>query len=53
MPDITMCEDKECPMKNKCYRFTAVPSMRQSYFEESPREGNDCKYKWSLTHDEA
>jgi len=53
MPDITMCQDKECPMKNKCYRYTAVPSMRQSYFAESPREGNECKYKWSLTHDEA
>lgn len=53
MPDITMCDDKECPMREGCYRFTAKPSMRQAYFVKSPREGNECKYKWSLRHDEA
>ena len=41
MPDIAMCENKKCPKKDKCYRFTAEPSERQSYakFEEK-----DCKY---------
>lgn len=45
MPDITMCNDKECPKRMKCYRFTAlVNKNRQSYFIESPREWTDCDY---------
>lgn len=26
MPDITMCVNKKCPLRMKCYRFTAVPT---------------------------
>jgi hypothetical protein len=37
MPDITMCEGVDCPLKNDCYRFTASPSeFRQSYFMGIP-----------------
>jgi hypothetical protein len=25
MPDITMCQNKLCPSKDTCYRFTATP----------------------------
>lgn len=31
MPDITMCSGIDCPMKDKCYRFTAIPRDRQSW----------------------
>lgn len=32
MPDITMCDDKHCPSRRTCYRFTATPSVfSQSY----------------------
>jgi len=31
MPDIAMCNNKTCPASSYCYRFTATPSMRQSY----------------------
>lgn len=31
MPDITMCRNDECPLKEKCYRFIAEPNYRQSY----------------------
>lgn len=32
MADISMCEDRQCPAKDYCYRFTAHPSpMWQSY----------------------
>ena len=35
--DITMCDGKECPMKENCYRFTATPNkFRQSYFMKAP-----------------
>ncbi len=44
MPDITMCEGDGCETKNTCYRFTAIPSMRQSYFTESPIVNNGCGY---------
>ena len=32
MPDITMCLNKACPLRHKCYRFTAKPNADyQSY----------------------
>lgn len=31
MPDITKCEGGECPIKNKCYRYTSPSSMYQSF----------------------
>jgi len=44
MPDITMCKDDTCPLRWKCYRYMAIPSGRQSYFTESPREVARCEY---------
>lgn len=32
MPDISMCNNTQCPSKEYCYRFTATPSLVwQSY----------------------
>jgi len=32
MPDISMCKNKECPSREKCYRYMAIPSdIWQSY----------------------
>jgi hypothetical protein len=32
MPDITMCVNNDCPYKDTCHRFTAVPDkFWQSY----------------------
>jgi hypothetical protein len=31
MPDISMCKNEDCPVKNNCYRFLAKPSFLQSY----------------------
>lgn len=36
MPDITMCPGDKCPRKSDCYRATATPSERQSYFAWAP-----------------
>lgn len=45
MPDITMCTDESCPVKEKCWRHEAPPSeFRQSYFCESPRLEETCEY---------
>jgi hypothetical protein len=31
MPDITMCANSNCRARRLCYRYTAIPSRRQSY----------------------
>ncbi len=31
MPDITICKNYECKIKNKCYRYLAKPDKYQSY----------------------
>lgn len=46
MPDITMCVNKECPLRMKCYRFTAIPiPKRQSFTEYTPINGK-CDGFW-------
>lgn len=42
MPDITICENKECPKRKSCYRFTAKPGLLQSYFIEKFKQ--PCEY---------
>ena len=50
MADITKCEGKDCPLKEKCYRFTAKANeYGQSYFTETPynKETKTCEYLWT------
>lgn len=46
MPDISMCNDKECSRKKECYRFTATPNeFRQSYADfKEIEQGKGCEY---------
>lgn len=46
MPDISMCANKECPLKKTCYRYNATPSeFRQSYAKfEYDKDTNSCDY---------
>lgn len=38
MPDISMCTNKQCPLRGDCYRAQAVPdSVWQSYSKFEPR----------------
>lgn len=51
MADITMCTGENCPIKKKCYRFTApVSEFRQSYFFKPPFKIKDgvvtCEMYW-------
>ena len=40
-----MCEGTNCPLKEKCYRYKAVPSKyRQCYFMEIPYADGKCEY---------
>jgi hypothetical protein len=47
MPDLTMCEGNDCPLKETCYRYRATASeFRQSYFSDLPydKEREKCDY---------
>ena len=40
MPDISMCRNRECVMRETCFRYRAVPSEYQSYGRFLP-DGED------------
>lgn len=44
MADITKCDPVDCPVKEKCYRFTSQASEYQSYFAKQPSEIIDGKF---------
>lgn len=47
MADISKCEGKDCPIKEKCYRFTAPAGMMQTYgCFEYDHEKKKCDYFW-------
>jgi len=50
MPDITMCSNVQCPLREDCYRFSAIPSeYRQAYSEFKPYdEGGDIKCDYQI-----
>jgi len=46
MADISMCSGFECPLRDTCYRYTAKPSERQSWFIKPPYKDGKCKEYW-------
>lgn len=48
MADITMCSGQDCPMRDRCYRFTAPKNdWRQSFFFNPPiKEDKTCDHFW-------
>lgn len=53
MPDISMCKNETCPLKETCYRFMASPSKYgQSYSNFTPKTSLDgktkCEYHWEI-----
>jgi uncharacterized OB-fold protein len=51
MPDISMCEGKNCPIKENCYRHRAMPTpMRQAYFTTPPYDHatRTCGMFWQI-----
>ena len=50
MADISKCEGRDCPIKHKCYRFTApsgelVQSWMEFWNDEKVKEG-ECDDFW-------
>lgn len=48
MPDISMCKNNECPLKQKCYRYRAVPNHLQTYASFKPNDKGICEYFWKI-----
>lgn len=51
MPDITMCANKDCVVKERCYRYMAIPSHYQSVAIFQPNKNDLCDYFWSITNE--
>lgn len=48
MPDITMCLNDKCQIKNDCYRFMATPDRYQSYSFFGKDQEEKCDYFWKM-----
>lgn len=47
MPDISMCMNTTCPLRDKCYRATAVPNeYTQSYSVFNLNADGTCNWFW-------
>ena len=54
MPDISMCRNTECLLRSGCYRYRAVPDMRQSVANFGPAKDEDvCGHFWPITEQSA
>lgn len=53
MPDISMCQNEGCPLRDTCWRFLAPPNgERQTYGGFAPEIADDgsasCEYHWPV-----
>ena len=45
MPDISLCQNEACPLKETCYRYTATPNKKlQAYGWFKPDEEGKCDH---------
>ena len=44
MPGISMCANRECPIREKCYRAMAEPNWRQSWSAFEPNPDGTCDH---------
>ena len=47
--DITKCYNKECPLRDTCFRFLAEDSLYQSYADFKQE---DCDHYWPVKDQE-
>lgn len=51
MPDITMCDNKTCPLRKLCYRFKAIPfEYWQAFAHFEPKNDKECDYFWDIKY---
>ena len=46
MADIHKCRGDGCPLKERCYRYTAKAGSYQYYFTEVPFREDKCDMYW-------
>lgn len=50
MADITKCQNKNCKIKDTCYRYTATDGYYQSYANfnnnKTIKDKKECKHFW-------
>lgn len=48
--DITQCPGVGCPLRERCYRFRAIPVARQDWFGRAPYDPatDRCDHFWDL-----
>jgi hypothetical protein len=51
MPDITVCDNRECPMFKKCFRGQVKWNNYQSVSTFEPNEDGTCDHFWELEKD--
>jgi hypothetical protein len=55
MPDITMCVNDVCKLKEKCFRHsdsgTKPTPYRQSYSHFNEKGDKDCDYYWRVDNE--
>jgi hypothetical protein len=50
MPDISMCQQDKCPVKDTCYRYMATPCpYRQSYMLITEFDDDGCRHYWKMS----
>lgn len=52
MPDITMCLGKDCPKKEKCFRYKAKPSEYMQAYSDFKPENDKCEGFWEIEEEE-
>ena len=46
-----MCKGDNCPIKDQCYRYRAVPAKHwQTYFIEPPMKEGKCEQFWKIDY---
>jgi hypothetical protein len=51
MADVTMCSGRYCPLKKKCYRFTAQKGVWQSMFFTPPYDKTFKKCEFFISNE--
>lgn len=47
MPDIAMCKNTKCTLKEQCYRFTAYASEYRQTYGMFKQKNGDCEHFWN------
>lgn len=48
MADITMCNNKTCPLRSTCYRFKATASKHRQSYATFTYRGAGCIEYWPM-----